>query len=185
MPPSPHNGASTRTRTPSVNSVLEQAVRSKDSWLFPQAPDARHGNTKPSTLGVDESRNLCFEILEYVGSFDDRLICPICKCHMVAPLVTPCHHAFCYSCLHRHLDLSKTCPMDRRNLRQRDVRPSTELSDLLDKLEVLCPYSGQGCESKFERAHLMQHIEICKFSLNKSNAHSGPDQEKAQRCRSG
>jgi hypothetical protein len=101
---------------------------------------------------------------EYVNedSIDNNLKCGICNDPFVDPVVTPCHHSYCWLCLDRWFQTSKsTCPACRKTISRFNTMPVTLLSfiSMLDQLLVECKLCKQ---SKIQRGNFEDHIEkIC------------------------
>ncbi|WPT13614.1 E3 ubiquitin-protein ligase COP1 [Picochlorum sp. SENEW3] len=65
---------------------------------------------------------------------EDDLKCPICISLLVDPFVTPCGHAFCYSCVATHLKNSSTCPNCSASLTMAKLNPSFALSKIVNSV---------------------------------------------------
>ena len=50
----------------------------------------------------------------YQDHVPDDLICSICMTLTAEPLLTPCDHIFCRTCIHQALGNQSICPIDRR-----------------------------------------------------------------------
>ncbi|GAA5913775.1 uncharacterized protein JCM6883_000047 [Sporobolomyces salmoneus] len=72
-----------------------------------------------------------------------------------------CQHLFCTTCLHRALDLSSTCPIDRtriRNRREELVEAPRVVKDLLGELRVRC----NECKEEMKREEWDRHTSNCE-----------------------
>lgn len=109
--------------------------------------------------------------LEYIDekTLPDQYRCPICRDILVDPLSTSCGHTFCKLCLE---ELQNTtgeadfkCPVDRKELRPSEIGPSPYIiSNILDELEVKCPFSERGCEYTCSRWGIAKHVESdCEY----------------------
>lgn len=99
-------------------------------------------------------------VYDYPDEVEEELQCRICLQPLVDAVDTPCCHTFCRICLSNHLKQSHTCPMDRKTVRLKDVRPSSLLvQKLLDKLHVVCPNNGY-CDKVMHRSLLEQHLKL-------------------------
>ncbi len=65
---------------------------------------------------------------------EDDLKCPICISLLVDPFVTPCGHAFCYSCVATHLKNASTCPNCSASLTMAKLNPSFALSKIVNSV---------------------------------------------------
>jgi hypothetical protein len=99
---------------------------------------------------------------ENEDSIDNNLKCGICNDPFIDPVVTPCHHSYCWLCLDRWFQTSKsTCPACRKIISRLNTIPVTLLSflSMLDQLLVECKLCKQ---SKIQRGNFEDHIDkIC------------------------
>ena len=93
----------------------------------------------------------------------ERLACPICQDTLHSCVITPCVHTFCSPCLHQAIAISPRCPLCRAPVTPDDVRANTLVQDLLDELEVYCPYSDSGCSLVFPQAQSPDHKLACPY----------------------
>lgn len=109
--------------------------------------------------------------LEYVGTYDENLDCPICRAPLVQPEITTCFHIFCRKCLWRSLCQEARCPIDRnligyfRTSKGRvPFRPAPHIiSNQLDNLLVKCP--NARCECVVARSGIAHHYKFeCPFT---------------------
>lgn len=119
---------------------------------------------KPRTRPVD------FRSLEYVGSYDQNLMCAICHCPFVAPVKLDCDHFFCQNCIslalmHQEND-AKCCPTCRRKTSQISIVPVPKIINrMLDELLVRCPAQNEGCAEELPRGTVQDHVDrYCSFS---------------------
>lgn len=107
--------------------------------------------------------------LEYIGSYDSNLMCPICRCPFVDPTKINCDHYFCRICITTALSHqgsgSKSCPTCRRKTSEDSVVAAPKLiSRILDELLVKCLYHLKGCPEKMPRGAIQDHIDhYCGF----------------------
>eukprot|EP00854_Cymbomonas_tetramitiformis_P009866 gene9866-11683_t len=59
-------------------------------------------------------------------------------------------HSFCRDCISRHLSNSDRCPVTRRPLTTKDLRPNLMANTLVDELEVHCTYGCQFADNGWE-----------------------------------
>jgi len=95
--------------------------------------------------------------ITYIGTVDENLMCPICRCALIEPITTKCDHTFCRECIDNSLSLNEICPVDRSPM-ARNV-PLTKspkiVTNQLDNLKVKCPC----CENTVPRSMLKHHLE--------------------------
>ncbi|XP_018598761.1 ligand of Numb protein X 2-like [Scleropages formosus] len=97
-------------------------------------------------------------LYEYQDEVDDELICHICLQPLLRPMDTPCGHTYCFQCLGSFLREQDFCPVDRQRLQLHQCRPSSLLvRNLLDKLNVMCPYQPL-CGQPMQRCELQPHL---------------------------
>ena len=91
----------------------------------------------------------------------EELMCSICTDVLENPVQTPCQHNFCNDCIKTWLDDGKsTCPVDRKRLVFKDLKPSRVLQQLLNSFVIRCRHFEDGCSlmSKFEdMPQLVEH----------------------------
>lgn len=108
--------------------------------------------------------------LEYIGSYDNNLMCPICRCPFVDPTKLNCEHYFCRTCITTALSHqgseSKSCPSCRRKTSEDSVVAAPKLiSRILDELLVKCVYHEEGCPEEMPRGAIQDHIDhYCSFA---------------------
>ncbi|KAK3113235.1 hypothetical protein LTR53_009659, partial [Teratosphaeriaceae sp. CCFEE 6253] len=113
-------------------------------------------------------------LLDYVTPYDDNLMCPICRCPFVDPVVlTECDHCFCRDCIRQTWTSSYTphgprgdCPSCRTpaKLGPRSAT-SRVLVNILDDLLVRCPKSEDGCAAEVKRGEVQDHVGIyCPYA---------------------
>lgn len=114
---------------------------------------------------------LDWHALEYIGTYDENLDCPICRAPLVKPQITTCFHIFCAKCLAQSLRHSNRCPIDRnpiQNFSSRTgpvlARPAPHIiSNQLDNLHVRCP--NRRCDHTSARAFIKEHYKNeCPFT---------------------
>ena len=71
-------------------------------------------------------------------------ICSVCHELPLAPVLTPCEHCFCRTCIDESLVHRSECPIDRSALEQGDINPLCGmLRRVYDQIAVKCP--NEGC----------------------------------------
>ena len=58
-----------------------------------------------------------FDVERFQSPVDDELLCAICKGVFLDPVIAPCEHVFCSSCINEWLERQNTCPIDRKEIR--------------------------------------------------------------------
>ncbi|KXT00516.1 hypothetical protein AC578_4075 [Pseudocercospora eumusae] len=169
---SPNNAASARngsTQAPSTLRGLDRLEkrRTMEERNFLQAK-ARSQNLNPP---VD------LRLLDYVVPADENLICPICRCPFVDPVVlTECDHCFCRDCIRQTWTTSSAynplgprgdCPTCRTPAKLGPRSATSKiLTNILDDLLVKCPKSDEGCRSQLKRGEVQDHINIyCGYAV--------------------
>lgn len=116
-------------------------------------------------------------LLDYVSPQDDNLMCPICRCPFVEPVVlAECDHCFCRDCIRQCWHNSRSynplgpkgdCPTCRTpsKLGPRNAT-SKILVNIIDDLIVKCPKSDEGCKAEVKRGEIADHVSIyCGYAL--------------------
>jgi hypothetical protein len=111
--------------------------------------------------------------LDYVSKYDDNLVCPICRCPLVDPvMLMDCDHCFCRECIRQTwttyspLGPKGDCPTCRMPAKL-GPRASTSniLVNILDDLVVKCPNNESGCKTQLKRGEVQDHITIyCSYA---------------------
>ncbi|QIW98635.1 hypothetical protein AMS68_004153 [Peltaster fructicola] len=108
-----------------------------------------------------------FRMLDYVKEYDENLVCAICRCPFVDPVIlTECDHAFCRDCIRQswpdhQLGPRGNCPTCRTPSKL-PARSSTSkiIVNILDDLEVHCPKHERGCTAIVKRGALRDHVTL-------------------------
>lgn len=89
----------------------------------------------------------------------DKVLCPLCEDILVEPVVTPCGHAFCRTCLDGHLILTheNTCPLDQEPLPDY-LAVCQQLKTLIEYLYPL-ETSRHTAQMREEEGKLWAHLE--------------------------
>ena len=116
-------------------------------------------------------------LLDYVTPYDNNLMCPICRCPFVDPVVlTECDHCFCRDCIRQTWNTNSTynphgprgdCPSCRTPAKLGPRSATSKiLVNIVDELVVKCPKSDDGCKAEVKRCEVQDHINIyCRFAL--------------------
>ncbi|KAF5014628.1 hypothetical protein F66182_14318 [Fusarium sp. NRRL 66182] len=121
--------------------------------------------------GVEEVVDL--RALDYISTYDEHLMCPICHCPFIRPLRLQCDHVFCQKCIN---DAIMSTDSDSRDFRCPSCRARGDIGgkvpkiliNMCDDVRVRCPYSGEGCEEIMARGHVQLHVDkYCDYKLMK------------------
>ena len=81
------------------------------------------------------------------------------------PKVSECEHAFCKACIDEWLKRQPTCPVDRKRISPKDLRPVPRiLTNLLSNLEIACDNANYGCKTIVKLEKLPEHLRECNHS---------------------
>jgi len=96
------------------------------------------------------------------GNVDSGLLCNICYCPMLRPVMLRCGHSGCQVCIQELLNNSNAhsrCPMCRADFEREDIRPNVALAKLTSELQVHCQSLDCGWFGKYGNAAL--HYQSC------------------------
>lgn len=108
-------------------------------------------------------------LLDYVAPYDGNLMCPICRCPFVDPVVlNECDHCFCRDCIrqtwsaqYNPLGARGDCPTCRTPAKLGPRSATSKiLVNILDDLVVKCPRSDEGCPAEVKRGEVQDHVNI-------------------------
>lgn len=111
--------------------------------------------------------------LEYVSRYDENLVCPICRCPFVDPvLLMECDHCFCRECIRQTwstyspLGPKGDCPTCRTPAKMGPRSATSKIIvNILDELAVRCPNHEAGCKTEVKRGEVQTHVDIyCGYS---------------------
>ncbi|KAL5337736.1 hypothetical protein BJX70DRAFT_225928 [Aspergillus crustosus] len=113
--------------------------------------------------------------LEYVTSYDDHLMCPICHCPFIRPARLECDHVFCQTCLNTAIRTVATgfagreafnCPTCRTPTGDVYLNVPRIVTNMCDEIPVRCPFSDEGCKEIVPRGHIQSHADkYCRYKL--------------------
>ncbi|KAK3707478.1 hypothetical protein LTR37_012120 [Vermiconidia calcicola] len=116
-------------------------------------------------------------LVDYVSPYDSNLMCPICRCPFVDPVVlTECDHCFCRDCIRQCWNTNSTynplgprgnCPTCRTPAKLGSRSATSKiLLNIVDDLVVKCPKSDDGCKAEVRRCEVQDHVNIyCGYAL--------------------
>lgn len=131
---------------------------------------AQQKKTRTSTLNPP----IDLRLVDYVSDYDSNLMCPICRCPFIDPVVLyDCHHCFCRECLQQtwtdyHPGGPRgNCPTCRANTRLKGKDGVSKIIvNMCDELLVNCPKQDEGCTARIKRGELVDHLNLyCQYSL--------------------
>ena len=116
--------------------------------------------------GVNHNENEDHAFIMAEDSVDEDFLDPV----SLAPVfdgvhfpTTDCRHTFSRFTIKRCLRLKNECPVCRTSITMSDMKPvSLMVSNILDKLRVLCPYDPTATHGTFKRGELSQHLRVCE-----------------------
>ncbi|XP_019643484.1 PREDICTED: E3 ubiquitin-protein ligase LNX-like [Branchiostoma belcheri] len=97
-------------------------------------------------------------------SVSEHLYCSICQDVFKEPQRAPCGHSYCKQCIMAWLRTSKTCPEDRRPVREKDLHYDFILANIIGDHMVACPFRKLGCEFVGKLELLTSHRKSCCFN---------------------
>ncbi|KAL5964331.1 Helicase-like transcription factor, partial [Taenia solium] len=75
---------------------------------------------------------LLFKKLECIDMAESILECPICLGEIRHPVMPPCQHAFCYSCISRYIKKAEPkCPVCRATFDEEGLRRCLQIEQML------------------------------------------------------
>ncbi|KAI8340089.1 hypothetical protein BC941DRAFT_419350 [Chlamydoabsidia padenii] len=96
--------------------------------------------------------------LNYVDNVNSNLICCICQYPFIDPVVSPCGHTFCETCIYQAINTSPHCPIDRLALKVTDLEPAVKIiSNMVNELLIHCPRADRGCDFIGQRQYMEHH----------------------------
>lgn len=142
------------------------------------APQPENDAPRPAQPGPEQRKpkraktpSIDWHALEYVGTYDENLDCPICHSPLVQPEITTCFHIFCHKCLVQSLRHGNRCPIDRNPIEFFQIggsrvpaRPAPHIvCNQLDNLQVRCP--NKRCDHVAARSLIGHHYkDDCAFT---------------------
>ncbi|XP_074625721.1 uncharacterized protein LOC141883953 [Acropora palmata] len=96
------------------------------------------------------------------GNVDSGLLCNICYCPMLKPVMLRCGHSGCQVCIQELLNNSNAhsrCPMCRADFEREDIRPNVALAKLTRELQINCQSLDCGWSGKY--GNVAFHYQSC------------------------
>ncbi|PYI25877.1 hypothetical protein BP00DRAFT_81420 [Aspergillus indologenus CBS 114.80] len=113
----------------------------------------------------DRDESVDLRSLDYVSSYDDHLMCPICHCPFINPVRLKCDHVFCQKCLVSAITTFAasrddfTCPACRTPTGGVYLKLPRLLVNMCDEIRVRCPFRSEGCEEVAPRVFIQTHVD--------------------------
>jgi len=107
---------------------------------------------------------LDYELLVNPDDVSPNLLCPLCRLVFRDPVFacdSPCQCTFCHDCIHTWLYQHTTCPVDRQQMKMKDLRPHVAMKSFIDELLVRCPRHAEGCCWTGRYDSVNGHDETC------------------------
>jgi hypothetical protein len=99
------------------------------------------------------------------GSFND-LLCAVCYEIPLDPVISPCDHVYCLSCISEYAAIHKECPVDKRPLDPDEIKPLNGiLNRVWSNLVVKCP--NEWCSWNGVVGNYRSHIKRCHSNPRK------------------
>ncbi|KAF7728920.1 hypothetical protein EC973_005315 [Apophysomyces ossiformis] len=105
--------------------------------------------------------------LNYVDIINANLICCICQTPFIDPVVSPCGHTFCETCIYQAVEAAGLCPIDRSSLAMSDLQPAVKIIvNMVNELTVQCPRNEYGCNHTGQRQFIENHVkQDCQYTF--------------------
>lgn len=129
-------------------------------------------HTQPSMTFFPSTRNMsAAPVALHQENVPDDLICSICMTVPAEPLITPCDHLFCRTCIHQALSDRNICPIDRRPCNLNQLRQLEGLSSRIwGGIQVKCGGHDIGCAWRGSIADYSSHVQNSCSVLNRRSS---------------
>ena len=102
------------------------------------------------------------------------LICSICMTLTAEPLLTPCDHMFCRTCIHQALGNQSICPIDRRPSTYGQLWRMDGLSlHIWSGIKVKCGCHDIGCAWRGVNCRLQCSFANCTARSSRNHQQGG------------
>ena len=97
-------------------------------------------------------------------NISDEFLCTICQDVLQEPaMLDPCEHVFCKACIEQWQEEADTCPVDRQHI-QGHRKPPRIFLNLLNALQLQCPFKQLGCNVMLTLGDLFDHDRRCEHN---------------------
>lgn len=106
-----------------------------------------------------------YDTQRFTGNVDEEFICSICHGVLEDPVqIAVCEHSFCKLCITEWLSKQQTCPLDRRLLSVKILKPIPRvLKVFLSRVNISCDYAKMGCNEIVKLDALKSHLILCSY----------------------
>ena len=94
------------------------------------------------------------------------LFCSVCHEVFKSPVRLPCKHTFCNDCIVKNYKNSRVCPICRKRIVFKNIKPDLTAGCIVNDLDVECLFNG--CEWNGKREHSKSHYDECKIKNSNS-----------------
>lgn len=108
-----------------------------------------------------------FSTARFTKAVDPNIICGICGGVLDTPMLTPCGHTFCETCICTWLDTAtfSSCPECRTSMDKESVTPILSLRNFISSMEVMCPNKSHGCDEIMNLESQEKHLSVCAHAM--------------------
>jgi hypothetical protein len=93
-------------------------------------------------------------------------LCPLCGGIYLNPVVDSCGHVFCKTCIIKHLEISKTCPLSNNSLEESHLTVLVIVNNILEKQMINCKNRNFHCDWVGKLMELEGHLnKECRRQL--------------------
>ncbi|GAM26669.1 hypothetical protein SAMD00019534_098440 [Acytostelium subglobosum LB1] len=103
----------------------------------------------------------------FIDNVIQHLVCPIGKGIIEDPVITPCGHTFCRSCLLNLLNTRRQCPTCKIPVTHKQLIPNYLVLDILADQTVRCDHHNDGCQWTGKWSLLSDHLRQCQAVMPK------------------
>ncbi len=137
--------------------------------------ETRLPQTRYRTIGAWTHSNFCCLVARKFRKFSKFLTesekLSICMTVPAEPLITPCHHLFCRTCINQALSDRNICPIDRRPCTVGQLRQLEGLSSRIwSGIQVKCGGHDSGCAWRGSIADYSTHVQNYCSIINRRSS---------------